>query len=66
MVNDSNNFKEFPEINPKTNEKTKMFICLECGSITATRKLHSVWHKNLYNKNSSQSPFWSGVDDLDL
>lgn len=61
----SDSFKELPEINPKTNEKTKLFACLRCGAITATRKLHIIWHRDLNSQNSSM-PFWEGVDDLEL
>lgn len=54
-------FKEFPRMNPKTNEETKLFICSICGAITPIRKLHLKWHKeiDLY----SSIPYWKGVDD---
>lgn len=58
-------FKELPKINPKTEEETKLFICLTCGAITPIRKRHIQWHKEL-NSHSSAMPYWDGVDDLDM
>lgn len=61
----SDYFKEIPEVNPKTEEKTKMFACLICGAVTVTRKVHLKWHKSL-NDKISVSPYWDGVDNLDI
>lgn len=55
-------FKEFPRMNPKTGEETKLFVCLTCGSITPARKQHTKWHK-LMHSYSSPIPYWEGVDD---
>lgn len=47
MSEDNSRFLEIPEINPKTQERPKLFLCRECGAAVGNRRVHLVWHKKL-------------------
>ena len=54
-------FREAPEINPKTLEPPVSYICSLCGATTMSRKTHIIWHRNLFKQ--LQPGFWEGIDD---
>lgn len=58
-------FKELPEINPKTHEKVKFFVCIRCGCPVVSRKSHIHWHQDTDKKILESNPYYTDWPPVD-